>query len=54
MIKILKQMFIKRKNNVYARHLQVSRRHSSNESIAEYLQPLKTLSKDCTFRNVTA
>ena len=53
-IEILKQTFIKRKNNVYARHLLVSRRQSSNESIAKYLQALKTLSKDCTFRNVTA
>ena len=53
-IEILKQTFIKRKNNVYARHLLVSRRQSSNEFIAEYLQALKTLSKDCTFRNVTA
>ena len=35
-------------------HLLVSRHQSSNESIAEYLQALKTLSKDCTFGNVTA
>ena len=32
----------------------MSRRQSSNESIPEYLQALKTLSKDCTFRNATA
>ena len=32
----------------------MSKRQSSNEFIAEYLQALKTLSKDCTFRNVTA
>ena len=31
-IEILKQTFIKRKNNVYARHLLVSRRQSSTES----------------------
>ena len=53
-IEILKRTFIKRKNNVYARHLLVSRRQGSNESIAEYLRALKTFSKDCTFRNVTA
>ena len=32
----------------------MGRRQSSNESTAEYLQALKTLSKDCTFRNFTA
>ena len=50
----MKQTFVRTKNNVYARHLLVSRRQGSEESIAENLQSLKNLAKDCSFTNVTA
>ena len=50
----LKRTFIKRKNNVYARHLLVSRRQGPEETIAEYLQALKHLAKECSFTDVTA
>ena len=42
------------KNNVYARHLLVSRRQGADETIADYLQALKNLSKDCTLAAVSA
>jgi len=53
-VTILRQIFVKRKNNVYARHLLVSRRQAAGDSISEYLQVLKNLAKDCTFAAVTA
>jgi len=53
-VTILRQIFVKRKNNVCARHLLVSQRQTSGESISEYLQVLKNLAEDCTFSVVTA
>ena len=54
LITTLRQMYIKQKNNVYARHLLVSRKQNSCESVSEYCQALKLLAKDCTFQNVSA
>ena len=53
-VKTLKELFVKKKNNVYARHLLVSRRQGPGESVTEYLQTLKRLAKDCTFTDVSA
>ena len=53
-VEILKSAYIKKKNNVYARHLLVSRRQAANETISEFLQALKSLAKDCTFADVKA
>ena len=53
-VEVLRRTFVKTTNNVYARHLLVSRRQRPDKSISEYLQVLKTLAKDCTFTNVTA
>ena len=53
-VEVLKRTFVKTKNNMYARHLLVSRRQRPDESLSEYLQVLKILAKDCTFTNVTA
>jgi len=43
-----------KKNNVYARHLLVSRRHAPTESISEFLQAMKGLAKECSFDDVSA
>jgi len=51
-VQILKALNFKRKNNVYARHLLVSRRQASAVSISEFLHILYT--KECTFSDVTA
>jgi len=39
---------------VFARHLLATRRQLPGESLHQFLQVLKTLSKDCSFRAVTA
>ena len=36
-VQILKALYVKKKNNVYARYLIVSRRQGSDESISEFL-----------------
>lgn len=53
-IEILKQSYVKPTNEIYARHLLATRRQKSGESLDEYFQSLKKLSKDCNFRQVTA
>jgi len=53
-VRILKSFYVKQKNNVYARHLLVSRHQLQGETLSEYLHVLKTLAKDCTFFEVTA
>ena len=50
----LKGVYVKTKNNVFARHLLATRRQLPGESLQLFLQVLKTLSKDCSFRAVTA
>ena len=53
-IATLKALYIKPTNEVFAQHLQATRPQESGETIDEFLQALKTLSKDCNFQNVTA
>jgi len=51
---MLKAAYIKKKNNVYARHLLVSSHQQPGEFVTEYAQTLKALAKECTFGAVTA
>ena len=53
-IETLQALFIKPKNEVFARHLLTTRKQNPTETLDEYLQALKALSKDCNFKNVTA
>jgi len=53
-VDILKRLYLKKKNNVYARHLLVSRKQTPGESISVYLQALKILAKECSFTEVSA
>jgi hypothetical protein len=53
-IAILEALFVKPCNKIYARHLLATRRQRTNETLDEYLQVLKTLRKDCNFKNATA
>jgi len=53
-VRILKSLCVKQKNNVYARHLLVSRHQLQGETLPEYLQVLKSLAKEGTFSEVTA
>ena len=49
----VKRVYAKTKNNVFARHLLATPRQLPGESLQQFLQVLKTLSKDCSFRAVT-
>ena len=51
-IQTLKDLYVKPTNEVFARHLLATRRQQNGESIDEFLQALKTLSKDCNFKDV--
>ncbi|CAB4023460.1 Retrovirus-related Pol poly from transposon opus [Paramuricea clavata] len=53
-MEILESLFIKPKNEIFARHVLATRRQQPSETLDEYLQALKTLSKDCNFKDVTA
>ena len=51
-VKVLKALYVKPTNEIFARHLLATRRQQDGETIDEYLQVLKTLSKDCNFVDV--
>ncbi len=53
-IQTLQALFVKPRNEIFARHVLATRRQQPTETLDEYLQALKTLSKDCNFKNVTA
>ena len=53
-LEILKKVYVKPANKVFARHLLSIRKQDSSESLDQYLQALKTLSKDCGFEAVDA
>jgi len=44
----------KKRNNVFSRHLLVSRRQVNEQNVLEYLRALQLLAKDCTFVDVRA
>ncbi len=50
----LKKVYVKPANIVFARHLLSIRKQDQSESLDQYLQALKTLSKDCGFAAVDA
>jgi len=53
-IKILEKTYRKQKNPVFGRHLLATRGQRPDESLAELLQALNVLAKDCVFKDVTA
>ena len=53
-IATLRQLYVKPKNNIYARHPLVSRKQVPSETVSEYLLALRLLAKDCVFQEVTA
>ncbi|MCP4800870.1 MAG: DDE-type integrase/transposase/recombinase, partial [bacterium] len=53
-IEALQTLFIKPRNEVFARHLLATRKQAPTETLDEYLKAPKALSKDCNFKNVTA
>jgi hypothetical protein len=53
-IEILENLFVKPKNELFSRHQLASCKQYSGESINEFLQALRTLSKNCNFKHVSA
>lgn len=53
-ILILKGLYLKPTNEIYTRHKLATRHQALGESLDEYLLALKTLSKDCNFKTVSA
>ncbi|CAB0007380.1 unnamed protein product, partial [Nesidiocoris tenuis] len=53
-LKVLSDLYVKPTNEIFARYLLSSREQLANESVDQYLQILKTLSKDCNFKAVSA
>ena len=50
----LKKLYVKTPNKIFARHELASRKQKSGESLDEFLEGLKKLSKHCNFTSVTA
>ena len=53
-IGILQALFVKPRNEIISRHILDTRCQQPHETLDEYLQALKTLSKDCNFHSVAA
>lgn len=53
-IDVLKNLYIKPQNEIFARHSLSLRKQEVGESIDQYLQILKQMSKDCNFKAVSA
>ena len=53
-VELLKTIYIKPTNVVFARHLLSTRQQKPEENFDQYLQELKLLSKNCQFEAVTA
>ncbi|XP_035223976.1 uncharacterized protein LOC118196616 [Stegodyphus dumicola] len=53
-INVLDSLYIAKRNEIFARHCLASRFQQTGESVNEYLQILKQLSKDCEFKAATA
>jgi len=51
-IQILNDVYLKPKSEIFARHLLATRKQLATESIDQFVQSLKLLSKDCNFRDV--
>ena len=53
-VKILNGNYIKSESEIFSRHLAQTLKQRAGESLAQYLKSLKILTKDCTFKAVSA
>ena len=53
-IDLLNRLFIKPKNELFARHVLSIAKQEVNENLDQYFQRLKNLAKDCNYRSVSA
>ena len=52
-IRVLKALYVKTPNKIFARHLLATAKQKVGQSLDDYLLVLTKLSKDCNFANVT-
>ena len=53
-VSVLESLYVKPKNEIFARHLLATRKQEAGESLDQYLQSLQQLSRDCNFKAVSA
>ena len=53
-LQALEALYITPKNEVFARHVLATRKQESGESLDEFVNSLKLISKDCNFKPVSA
>ena len=53
-IKTLSELFVRPNNVIFNRHLLATSKQGEAESLEQFLQKLRTVSKDCEFKTVTA
>ena len=53
-VKTLKDIYVKPKSEIFARHLLQTRKQETSETLDLYLQALKILAQDCNFTDVSA
>jgi hypothetical protein len=53
-LSILDALYTKQRNEIFARHCLASRNQQAGESVTEYLEVLKQMSKDCNFKAASA
>ena len=52
-VETLKNLDVKSKKEIFARHLLTSRKQKSGETLDQFLQSLKIMAKDCNYKAVT-
>ncbi|GFO24398.1 retrovirus-related pol polyprotein from transposon 17.6 [Plakobranchus ocellatus] len=53
-VDLLKNAYIKPKNEIFARHVLATTKQEPGQNLDEFLQKLRALAKDCDFKQVTA
>ncbi|XP_004209566.1 uncharacterized protein LOC101235339 [Hydra vulgaris] len=53
-IETLENLYIKTPNEIFARHQLLARHQTSSESLEDFLQELRKLSKNCNYKDVSA
>ena len=52
--KVLQNLFIRKPNEIFSRHLLATRKQQTGESVNEFMQALQILSKNCECKPITA
>ncbi|CAK8698052.1 unnamed protein product [Clavelina lepadiformis] len=52
-VEILQDLFVKKPNEIFARHLLATRKQQNGESLQEFMQALQILSKNCQCKDIS-